>query len=309
MKIKQAFFVLGKEKTGDCQRAGEWINGLWSQVNSSIEEIAPFIKKEIDGLPVSGWGVMSNEERNFPPSAAEGVYLAGYESISPETSMEGWTIYEVPGYKYVVATCTAKTYEEVFKEVVYEYIPEKGYSLIGPVLECFDPRGKEEEFELYFPVQKIGQVSYAKATAADLDEILDIRLKVLREVNHLPDDIDLQHVKENSYGYFSEGFLKGAFTMYLARLNGKIIGIGGISFYTVMPTYHNPTGKKAYIMNMYTEEEYRERGVGKSILELLIEEAKRRGVFDVTLEAVKEAKPFYRLCGFETMNSEMRYLW
>ena len=309
MKTKQSFFLLGKEKMGDCSKAGEWIAELWREVNQSVEEIAPFIKQERDSLPIAGWGLMGNADKSFLPSQKEGVYLAGYESLCPKEPLEGWTIYEVPGYKYAVVTCTADTYEAVFKEVLYEYMPEKGYNLIGPVLECYDPRGKAEEFELYFPVQKTGEVHYAKATAADLDEILDVRLKVLREVNHLPEDIDLQSVKENSYGYFSEGFLKGAFVMYLARLNTKIIGIGGISFYTVMPTYHNPTGKKAYIMNMYTEKAYRGRGIGRSILEMLIEEAKRRGVFEVTLEAVKDAKPFYQMCGFETMNQEMRYLW
>ena len=39
--------------------------------------------------------------------------------------------------------------------------------------------------------------------------------------------------------------------------NETLIGTGGISFYKVMPTYHNPTGKKACIMNMYTAPEYR----------------------------------------------------
>lgn len=31
-----------------------------------------------------------------------------------------------------------------------------------------------------------------------------------------------------------------------------LAGAGGVSFFQVLPTYHNPSGKKAYIMNMYT---------------------------------------------------------
>ncbi len=34
------------------------------------------------------------------------------------------------------------------------------------------------------------------------------------------------------------------------------IGAGGVSYYRVMPTYHNTSGEKAYIMNMYTSSDY-----------------------------------------------------
>ena len=54
--------------------------------------------------------------------------------------------------------------------------------------------------------------------------------------------------------------------------NGKFIGAGGVSFYQVMPTYHNPTGKKAYIMNMYTAPEYRRQGIAFHTLDLLVKD-------------------------------------
>ena len=41
----------------------------------------------------------------------------------------------------------------------------------------------------------------------------------------------------------------------------RFVGTGGVSFFQVMPTYHNPSGKKAYIMNMYTIPEYRRNGI------------------------------------------------
>ena len=42
----------------------------------------------------------------------------------------------------------------------------------------------------------------------------------------------------------------------------------------VLPTYHNPTGKKAYIMNMYTAPEYRRQGIALHTLDLLVKDAK-----------------------------------
>ena len=40
-------------------------------------------------------------------------------------------------------------------------------------------------------------------------------------------------------------------------------------------TFHNPSGRKAYIMNMYTAPAYRNRESAYHTLELLVEEAKK----------------------------------
>lgn len=53
-----------------------------------------------------------------------------------------------------------------------------------------------------------------------------------------------------------------------------------------MPIYHNPTGKKAYIMNMYTKPDYRRQGIAFKTLDLLVADAKTRGINAISLEAL-----------------------
>lgn len=72
-----------------------------------------------------------------------------------------------------------------------------------------------------------------------------------------------------------------------------------------MPTYHNKTGQKAYIMNMYTHPDYRRRGIGIRTLDLLVKEALNRGVTSITLEATAMGQPLYEKYGFIKMNHEM----
>ena len=83
----------------------------------------------------------------------------------------------------------------------------------------------------------------------------------------------------------------GEHIAYLVYDNGKFIGAGGLSFYQVMPTYHNPTGKKAYIMNMYTASEYRRQGIAFHTLDLLVKDDMGR--------------PLYEKYGFVKMEDEM----
>ena len=67
----------------------------------------------------------------------------------------------------------------------------------------------------------------------------------------------------------------GKHIAYLVYDNGTFIGAGGVSIYQVMPTYHNPSGNKAYIMNLYTAPEYRRQGITLHTLDLLVSDAKQ----------------------------------
>lgn len=85
----------------------------------------------------------------------------------------------------------------------------------------------------------------------------------------------------------------------------RFIGAGGISYYRVMPTYHNVSGNKAYIMNMYTNPDYRRMGIATKTLELLVGDAKEKGIKSIFLEATDMGRPFYEKFGFMKMNDEM----
>lgn len=72
-----------------------------------------------------------------------------------------------------------------------------------------------------------------------------------------------------------------------------------------MPTYHNPSGKKAYIMNMYTIPEYRRRDIAIKTLDMLIKDTKNKGITSISLEATDIGRPLYEKYGFIKMNDEM----
>lgn len=127
-------------------------------------------------------------------------------------------------------------------------------------------------------LDEILQLYYKRATMEDIDELVRTRIIVLRAANKLSDDEDMSVVEEKSYAYYRRALESGEHIAYLVYDNGKFIGAGGVSFYQVMPTYHNPTGKKAYIMNMYTAPEYRRQGIAIHTLDLLVKDAKEQGV-------------------------------
>lgn len=146
---------------------------------------------------------------------------------------------------------------------------------------------------------------YKRATMEDIEELVRTRIIVLRAANKLSDDEDMSVVEEESKEYYRRVLETGEHIAYLVYDNGKFIGAGGVSFYQVMPTYHNPTGKKAYIMNMYTASEYRRRGIAFHTLDLLVKDARKQGISQITLEATEMGRPLYERYGFVKMEDEM----
>ena len=146
---------------------------------------------------------------------------------------------------------------------------------------------------------------YKRAMLEDIEELVRTRILVLRAANKLSDDVDMSLVEQETCAYYKRALETGEHIAYLVYDNGTFIGAGGVSFYQVMPTYHNPSGKKAYIMNMYTAPEYRRRGIAFHTLDLLVKAAKEQGVSQIALEATDMGRPLYQKYVFVKMEHEM----
>lgn len=149
------------------------------------------------------------------------------------------------------------------------------------------------------------ELIYKRAGMEDIELLVETRIEVLRAANGLGDDTEMSFVEQQSREYYEESLPPEAHIAYLVFDGDRFIGAGGVSFFRVMPTYHNPTGWKAYIMNMYTNPVYRRKGIAYHTLELLIGEAKKKGIKQISLEATDMGRALYESFGFVKMNDEM----
>lgn len=149
------------------------------------------------------------------------------------------------------------------------------------------------------------ELRYKRAEIEDLDLLVETRVEVLRAANKLAADAGLEEVKEQSFLYYKEALGDDSHIAYLIFDGSRVVGTGGVSFYRVMPTYHNPSGRKAYIMNLYTAPEYRRRGIAYRTLDMLVRAARERGVTAISLEATEMGVSLYEKYGFVKMTNEM----
>lgn len=146
-----------------------------------------------------------------------------------------------------------------------------------------------------------------KANIEDCTELTALRLEMRneRETDNLKENH--QTFYDSTYNYFYENIVGGNFVAYIAVENDEIVATSGLCFYSVPPTYKNTTGLVAYVMNMYTRQQYRKRGIATKLLDCLINEAKSRNCTKVTLNASDMGKPIYQKYGFKDLQNEMVY--
>ena len=107
--------------------------------------------------------------------------------------------------------------------------------------------------------------------------------------------------------YYRKHIADDSHLAFVAECNGEECGCGGVCLTDELPSPDNPSGRCAYLMNIYVREAFRNRGVAHLIVTHLIEEAKRRGCGKIYLESTADGKPVYTSLGFKDMPDMMKY--
>ena len=140
-------------------------------------------------------------------------------------------------------------------------------------------------------------IEYRIATKDDIKLMMSSRLEMLRVVNNLDSDYQYSDELENcSRDYF----LNGDQTTVLALDGDKVIGCASMSYMWIMPTFSHPTGKRAHLMNVYTNSNYRRMGIARTMVNMLIEDAWSQGATEISLDATASGRPLYESLGFGT---------
>ena len=145
-------------------------------------------------------------------------------------------------------------------------------------------------------------MEYRIATKEDIDMLMSIRLEMLRKVNELPDDFAFSdELIASSRRYFFEGNQ----TTSVALKNGDAVACASMSYIEMMPTFSHPTGNRGHLMNVYTSAGYRRRGIARKLVQMLIDEAKGKGVTEISLDATDSGRPLYEALGFCASDESM----
>lgn len=107
--------------------------------------------------------------------------------------------------------------------------------------------------------------------------------------------------------YYRRNIAEGRHIAIIAEIDGAGVGCGAICISEELPSPDNPSGKCAYLMNIYVRHEYRRHGVGHAIVRWLVDKAKDSGCDKIYLETTDRARPLYNSVGFKDLPGIMKY--
>jgi GNAT superfamily N-acetyltransferase len=146
-------------------------------------------------------------------------------------------------------------------------------------------------------------ITYKKLTVNDLDVFIKMRINQLREEG-AKEDIDLEPALRD---YYLRHLSDGTFVSWLALDNDRIIGTSGMSIVEKPPYFGCPSGKIGLLSNMFTDPSYRRKGIAKTLLSKVIDEAKTQGCGTVQITASNMGVLLYSDYGFEKNENFMQF--
>ena len=135
------------------------------------------------------------------------------------------------------------------------------------------------------------------AGLSDVPTLIELRKKQLIDEGLPPDSLQMDIDMELA-DYFTSAISDRSFIPWVMDNDGEIIATSGVRFYALPPNFSNPSGRVAYITNMYTKPEYRRNGIAAELLDMVIEEAKTREYKVVRLHTSEFGRSIYLKAGF-----------
>ena len=149
----------------------------------------------------------------------------------------------------------------------------------------------------------MNNVTYRRLTEKDLEDFIEMRITQLREEG-AKENIDL-HPALNDY--YKRHLGDGTFVSWLALDGEKIVGTSGMSFVEKPPYFGCPSGKIGLLSSMYTNPNYRRKGIAKDLLTKVIDEARQYGCGAIQITASDMGVKLYTACGFVHNGNFMQY--
>lgn len=147
-------------------------------------------------------------------------------------------------------------------------------------------------------------ITYRKATLQDVENLAELRVIFINEVFRKEKNLEGDQLKKELIEYFTASLNDLSNIVWIAEHENQIIGTSTLVIWHAPPTYSGlgKKGLRGYILNMYTEERFRKKGIASVLIKKLINEAKRLNLEFVHLHSTNDGIGIYRKMGFQDSN-------
>lgn len=153
------------------------------------------------------------------------------------------------------------------------------------------------------------------ATPADTDTIAGHRARMFQDMGEVPPQL-FEAFRAKARARIDDALTRGEYIGWLATPDNTpniVVGGAGVQLQNVLPhplsqldEVKIADGRHGIIINVFTEPEWRKRGIAALLLERIIDWAKQERLDRLVLHASEEGRNLYERLGFVATN-EMRF--
>lgn len=148
-------------------------------------------------------------------------------------------------------------------------------------------------------IKEIEKINYRKAGVQDAEVLTEYRVRFLKEMMKDFDAEKEGELRSELLKYFEKAIAAKNYISYFAEIKGQIVGLGGMAIYDRPGNFYLPNGKFGYILNMFTIEGHRKKGICNEIMNRLINDGREAGLRKFELHATPDGEPIYVNMGFK----------
>ena len=148
-------------------------------------------------------------------------------------------------------------------------------------------------------------IVFGEATKEDIDELVKLRIAYMVEDFGGVSDYEKECMEKQLPDYFNRK-LGDELISFIAKDGNRIVSVAYLHIIEMPANSILLNGLYGEVLSVYTEPEYRGKGLCTKLMQNLIDYGKKRGLGRVDLSATKEGYPIYVKIGF--VEKEQRYI-
>jgi GNAT superfamily N-acetyltransferase len=134
------------------------------------------------------------------------------------------------------------------------------------------------------------------ATTADLPALAELRWEM--EVERHGDQFSLAVYTEAFDSAMRADMERGSFRAWVAEAEGSLVACVVLLWSPFPPHFEQFGRKRGFVSSVYTRPEFRRRGLGRTLMRMLMETSRELGVTRLVLWASDMGRPLYEELGF-----------
>ncbi len=150
----------------------------------------------------------------------------------------------------------------------------------------------------------MAEITYRRGGIADLEVLIHHRIQMFADMGTAPPEV-WPELRQMSEAYFQTALVAESYLAWLAESDGSVVGGGGIVLAGWPGSPWDNQSRRAWILNMYVEKDYRRRGIARALMQQMLHWCRQQDLAIINLHASKQGRTLYESLGFKPTN-EMR---